>query len=75
VVAMLLELLNAPAGAGGSVSAGGTESNMMAVKTARDWARVHRPDAQPLCARMGETVPPSEITVEGGKGYSHGSAG
>ena len=29
----------------------------------------------PLCARMGETVPPSEITVEGGKGYSHGSAG
>ena len=28
-----------------------------------------------LCARMGETVPPSEITVEGGKGYSHGSAG
>jgi sphinganine-1-phosphate aldolase len=47
VVAMLLELLNAPAGAGGSVSAGGTESNMMAVKTARDWARVHRPDAQP----------------------------
>jgi hypothetical protein len=23
----------------------------------------------PLCARMDETVPPSEITVEGGKGY------
>jgi hypothetical protein len=29
----------------------------------------------PLCARMDETVPPSEITVEGGKGYSHGRAG
>ena len=28
-----------------------------------------------LCARMDETVPPSEITVEGGKGYSHGRAG
>jgi hypothetical protein len=28
-----------------------------------------------LCARMDETVPPSEITVEGGKGYSHGTAG
>ena len=28
-----------------------------------------------LCARMDETVPPSEITVEGGKGYSYGRAG
>jgi hypothetical protein len=26
--------------------------------------------AEPLCARVGETVPPFEITVEGGKGYS-----
>ncbi|MFO0996015.1 MAG: aspartate aminotransferase family protein [Alphaproteobacteria bacterium] len=46
VVAMLLELLDAPEGAGGSVTAGGTESNMMAVKAARDWARVRRPGAR-----------------------------
>jgi hypothetical protein len=28
-----------------------------------------------FCARMDKTVPPSEITVEGGKEYSHGRAG
>ena len=41
VVGMVLELLNAPAEAGGSLSTGGTESNFMAVKTARDWAKEH----------------------------------
>ena len=41
VIGMVLELLNAPAGAGGSLSTGGTESNFMAVKTARDWAKEH----------------------------------
>ena len=45
VVGMLLDILNAPAGAGGNLTTGGTESNIMAVKTARDWAREHRPDA------------------------------
>ena len=45
IVDMLLEMLNAPEGAGGSLSTGGTESNVMAVKTARDWAREHRPQA------------------------------
>jgi sphinganine-1-phosphate aldolase len=59
VVAMLLELLNAPEGAGGSVTAGGTESNMMAVKTARDWARVHRPAAQPPEIVLPRTAHPS----------------
>ncbi|MDA0231319.1 MAG: aminotransferase class V-fold PLP-dependent enzyme [Proteobacteria bacterium] len=43
VVDMMLSLLNAPEGAGGSVSSGGTESIMMSVKTAREWARETRP--------------------------------
>jgi len=45
VVAMVKEMLNAPATAGGSITTGGTESIMMAVKTARDWAREHKPSA------------------------------
>jgi sphinganine-1-phosphate aldolase len=59
VVAMLLGLLNAPEGSGGSVTSGGTESNMMAVKTARDWARVHRPEAQPPEIVLPRTAHPS----------------
>jgi len=43
VVGACLELLHAPAGAVGTATAGGTESVMLAVKTARDWARAHRP--------------------------------
>ena len=43
VVDMMLSLLNAPQGAGGSVSSGGTESIIMSVKTAREWARETRP--------------------------------
>ncbi len=45
VVTMVKEMLNAPAGAGGSITTGGTESITMAVKTARDWAREHKPGA------------------------------
>src|SRR4051794_38429644 len=41
LVGFLLDLLHAPDTAGGSITTGGTESNMMAVKTARDWARDH----------------------------------
>jgi len=43
VVAMVCEMLNAPEGAVGSVTTGGTESITMAVKTARDWARAVKP--------------------------------
>lgn len=43
VVAMVCEMLNAPEGAVGSVTTGGTESIIMAVKTARDWARATKP--------------------------------
>lgn len=42
VVAMVLELLNGSVEAGGTLSSGGTESNFMAVKTARDWARQNK---------------------------------
>jgi glutamate/tyrosine decarboxylase-like PLP-dependent enzyme len=45
VVDMLLDLLHAPDRAGGSTTSGGTETNVMAVKTARDWAREHKPVA------------------------------
>jgi len=44
VVAACLELLNAPEGAVGTATAGGTESVMLAVKSARDFARKTRPE-------------------------------
>ncbi len=47
VVDMMLALLNAPKGAGGNVSTGGTESIIMCVKTAREWARDNRPTEGP----------------------------
>ena len=45
VIEMCLEMLHGPDGATGSCTAGGTESNIMAMKTARDWAREHLPQA------------------------------
>lgn len=45
VVGALLEMLNAPEAASGSITTGGTESLIMAVKTAHEWARHHRPKA------------------------------
>ena len=45
IVNALLEMMNAPRGAGGSITTGGTESIMMAVKTAYAWAHKHRPGA------------------------------
>lgn len=44
VVKACLELLHAPEGAAGTATAGGTESVMLAVKTARDFARKTRPE-------------------------------
>lgn len=43
VVAMALEMLGASEGAGGTITSGGTESIILAVKTAREWARNERP--------------------------------
>jgi len=44
VVGMTASMLNAPAGAAGTMTSGGSESLLMAVKTARDWAREHKPE-------------------------------
>jgi sphinganine-1-phosphate aldolase len=43
VVGACLDLLNAPEGAVGTATAGGTESVMLAVKTARDFCKVKNP--------------------------------
>ena len=47
IVSALLEMMNAPMGASGSITTGGTESLIMAVKTAHAWAHDHRPGATP----------------------------
>jgi glutamate/tyrosine decarboxylase-like PLP-dependent enzyme len=44
VVGMALDLLGAPEGAAGSMTSGGTESILMALKTYRDRARALRPE-------------------------------
>lgn len=44
VVAMTASLLGGDEEVAGTVTSGGTESLLMAVKTARDWARAHRPE-------------------------------
>lgn len=46
VLAFTQDLLHAPEGAAGSMSSGGSESLLLAVKTARDWARAERPDVK-----------------------------
>ncbi|MBT6443086.1 MAG: aspartate aminotransferase family protein [Alphaproteobacteria bacterium] len=43
VIEMMLELFNAPEGASGNLTTGGTDSIIMAVKAARDWARATKP--------------------------------
>jgi sphinganine-1-phosphate aldolase len=42
IIEAAVELFHAPAGAAGSFTSGGTESIILAVKAARDWARVSR---------------------------------
>lgn len=46
VVAMSASLLGGDEQAAGTMTSGGTESLLLAVKTARDWARAHRPEIQ-----------------------------
>lgn len=43
VVRMVAHLLRGGEGVVGNISSGGTESILLAVKAARDWARVHKP--------------------------------
>ena len=54
ILGMTAEMLNGDAATAGITTAGGTESNLIAVKAARDYARTHRPLARApeiLCAR------------------------
>ncbi|MFN2376154.1 MAG: aspartate aminotransferase family protein [Candidatus Binatia bacterium] len=44
VVSSVIELLRGDGDVVGNITSGGTESILMAVKTARDWAREHRPE-------------------------------
>jgi sphinganine-1-phosphate aldolase len=53
VIAMTLGLLGGGPDAAGAMTTGGTESIFLAVKTARDWARKHRPEI-----RQAEIVAP-----------------
>ena len=46
VVAMTAALLGGDENVVGTMTSGGTESDLMAVKTARDWARSHQPHIQ-----------------------------
>jgi glutamate/tyrosine decarboxylase-like PLP-dependent enzyme len=45
IIAWTADLLDAGPGASGVMTSGGTESIFLAMKTARDWARVERPNA------------------------------
>ncbi len=44
VVGMTMAMLHAPEAAVGNMTSGGSESLLMAVKTAREWARTERPE-------------------------------
>jgi len=46
IVRAVINLLRGDKGVVGHVTTGGTESIMLAVKTARDWARFHRPEVR-----------------------------
>ena len=61
VVAMVQEMLNAPAGAGGMVTTGGTESIMLAVKAARDWARVEKPQVKNPKLLLADSAHPAFV--------------
>ena len=43
VVSMVLNLLDGPVGSVGTMTGGGTESILLAIKAYRDWAREHKP--------------------------------
>lgn len=59
VVDMVLEMVHAPADGYGSVTTGGTESIVLAVKTARDWARETKPHIEHPEIILPETSHPA----------------
>lgn len=56
VVAMAIAHLRGDARAVGNFTSGGTESIILAVKTARDWARAHRPEIRQPELLLPETA-------------------
>lgn len=61
VVAMCLKLYNNPNGAG-TMTSGGTESIIMAVKTHRDWAKTVKGITEPEMFVVSEPARYSELT-------------
>lgn len=61
IISFLLDLMHAPDGAGGIVTIGGSESNITAVKAARDWARAHRPHITAPELVVPRTIHPSFV--------------
>lgn len=59
VIAGVGTLLGAPEGAAGSMTSGGTESLLLALKAARDWAAVHRRDRGEFEFLLPETAHPA----------------
>ena len=59
LVEMGLDLFNAPENAGGSVTTGGSESNFLAVKTARDYFAALHPKRAPFELVLARTAHPS----------------
>lgn len=47
IVAMCLKMYRGPSGSAGTMTSGGTESIIMAVKTYRDWARATKGIKEP----------------------------
>jgi glutamate/tyrosine decarboxylase-like PLP-dependent enzyme len=61
VVSMALDLLHAPEGASGSMSSGGSESLLLAIKTARDWARAEKPNVKEPEILLPVTAHPASL--------------
>ena len=52
VVSMCADLFNGDNNVRGNITSGGTESILLAVKTARDWAKEHKPQLKNLLQHM-----------------------
>ena len=67
VIGMGLALFNAPPGAAGSFTSGGTESLFLAVKTARDWFRAERGGTRRPNTRRPNTERPNTERLNTGR--------
>lgn len=65
IASFLLDLMHAPDGAGGILTIGGSESSIMAVKAARDWARANRPGIAAPEMIVPQSIHPSFVKAAG----------